>query len=81
MSAIAGPSVRDAMIRTALYLTAAQVNGQVPVRGAVKLDAQPITQENADDWSFPESPFRPTCGHQKGARPKPERGGSRWRRS
>lgn len=57
MSALAGPSVRDTLIKTALYLGAAQFNGQAPVRGAVKLDVPPIAQENADDWYFPESPF------------------------
>ena len=45
------------MIKTAIYMTAAQFNGQAPVRGTVKLDAPLITQENADEYYFPDSPF------------------------
>ncbi|KAA0691955.1 ABC transporter substrate-binding protein [Neorhizobium sp. P12A] len=45
------------MIKTAIYLTAAQFVGQAPVRGAVKLDAPLITQANAKEYYFPDSPF------------------------
>ncbi|QQR38282.1 substrate-binding domain-containing protein [Devosia rhizoryzae] len=45
------------MIKTAIYMTAAQFNGQAPVRGTVKLDAPLITQDNADEYYFPDSPF------------------------
>ena len=45
------------MIKTAIYLTAANLSGQVPVRGSVKLDAPLITKENAKEYYFPESPF------------------------
>lgn len=45
------------MIKTAIYMTAAQFVGQAPVRGAVKLDAPLITQENAKEYYFPDSPF------------------------
>jgi len=45
------------MIKTAIYMTAAQFNGQAPIRGTVKLDAPLITQENADEYYFPDSPF------------------------
>lgn len=45
------------MIKTAIYMTAAQFNGQAPVRGTVKLDAPLITQENAGEYYFPDSPF------------------------
>ncbi|MDY0881484.1 substrate-binding domain-containing protein [Dongia soli] len=45
------------MIKTAIYMTAAQFNGQAPIRGKVKLDAPLITKENADEYYFPESPF------------------------
>ncbi|WP_108397466.1 substrate-binding domain-containing protein [Devosia submarina] len=45
------------MIKTAIYMTAAQFNGQAPVRGTVKLDAPLITQENAEEYYFPDSPF------------------------
>ncbi|MET1027337.1 MAG: substrate-binding domain-containing protein [Dongiaceae bacterium] len=45
------------MIKTAIYMTAAQFNGQAPIRGTVKLDAPLITQQNADEYYFPNSPF------------------------
>lgn len=45
------------MIKTAIYMTAAQFNGQAPVRGTVKLDAPLITKDNADEYYFPDSPF------------------------
>ncbi|KQT44623.1 ABC transporter substrate-binding protein [Aureimonas sp. Leaf454] len=45
------------MIKTAIYLTAANLTGQVPVRGSVKLDAPLITKENAKEYYFPDSPF------------------------
>jgi len=46
-----------AMIKTALYMTAAQFNGQAPVRGVIKLDAPLITKDNAKEYYFPDSPF------------------------
>lgn len=45
------------MIKTAIYMTAAQFTGQVPIRGTVTLDAPLITQENAAEFYFPDSPF------------------------
>jgi len=45
------------MIKTAIYLTVANLVGQAPVRGVVKLDAPLITKENAAEYYFPESPF------------------------
>lgn len=45
------------MIKTAIYMTAAQFNGQAPIRGSVKLDAPLITKENAEEYYFPDSPF------------------------
>jgi ribose transport system substrate-binding protein len=45
------------MIKTAIYMTAAQFNGQAPIRGTVKLDAPLITKANAKDYYFPNSPF------------------------
>ena len=45
------------MIKTAIYMTAANFNGQAPIRGTVKLAAPLITQENADEFYFPDSPF------------------------
>jgi ribose transport system substrate-binding protein len=45
------------MIKTAIYMTAAQLNGQAPIRGTVKLGAPLITQANAKDYFFPNSPF------------------------
>ena len=45
------------MIKTAIYLTVANLVGQVPVRGAVKLDAPLITKQNAKEYYFPDSPF------------------------
>jgi ribose transport system substrate-binding protein len=46
-----------AMIKTAIYMTVANLIGQAPVRGTVKLDAPLITQENAKEYYFPDSPF------------------------
>lgn len=45
------------MIKTAIYLTVANLVGQAPVRGALKLDAPLITQKNAKEYYFPDSPF------------------------
>lgn len=45
------------MIKTAIYMTAAQFNGQAPARGTVKLDAPLITKDNAAEYYFPDSPF------------------------
>ncbi|WP_018010951.1 substrate-binding domain-containing protein [Sinorhizobium medicae] len=45
------------MIKSAMYMTAAQFNGQAPVRGSFLLGAPLITPENADQFYFPDSPF------------------------
>ncbi|MCX5493331.1 substrate-binding domain-containing protein [Kaistia dalseonensis] len=45
------------MIKTAIYMTVANLVGHAPVRGAVKLDAPLITKENAEEYYFPDSPF------------------------
>lgn len=45
------------MIKTAIYMTAANLSGQVPIRGSVKLDAPLITKDNAAEYYFPDSPF------------------------
>ncbi|CAM3907515.1 substrate-binding domain-containing protein [Bordetella tumulicola] len=45
------------MIKSAIYMTAAQLSGQAPMRGSFKLDAPLITPENADQFYFPDSPF------------------------
>jgi ribose transport system substrate-binding protein len=45
------------MIKTAIYLTVDHLVGNVPARGFVKLDAPLITQENAEEYYFPDSPF------------------------
>ena len=45
------------MIKTAIYLTAANLVGHAPVRGNVKLDAPLITKDNAAEFYFPDSPF------------------------
>ncbi|MBZ9977412.1 substrate-binding domain-containing protein [Mesorhizobium sp. BR-1-1-10] len=45
------------MIKTAIYMTMANLVGQAPVRGAVKLDAPLITKDNAKEYFFPDSPF------------------------
>lgn len=45
------------MIKTAIYATVANLVGQAPVRGALKLDAPLITQKNAKEYYFPDSPF------------------------
>jgi len=44
-------------IKTAIYMTAAPSNGWAPIRGTAKLDAPLITQQNADEYYFPNSPF------------------------
>jgi ABC-type glucose/galactose transport system permease subunit len=38
-------------------VTVANLIGQAPVRGTVKLDAPLITQANAKEYYFPDSPF------------------------
>jgi len=45
------------MIKTAIYMTVANLMAQAPVRGAIKLDAPLITQKNAREYYFPDSPF------------------------
>ncbi len=45
------------MIKSAIYMTAAQFAGQAPVRGSFLLGAPLITPENADQFYFPDSPF------------------------
>ncbi|WP_448954936.1 substrate-binding domain-containing protein [Labrys neptuniae] len=45
------------MIKTAIYMSVAQFVGKAPVRGSVKLDAPLITQANAREYYFPDSPF------------------------
>lgn len=45
------------MIKSAIYMTAAQFNGQAPVRGSFLLGAPLITPDNADQFYFPNSPF------------------------
>ena len=45
------------MIKSAMYMTAAQFSGQAPVRGSFLLGAPLITPENADQFYFPASPF------------------------
>ncbi|MBB3929784.1 ribose transport system substrate-binding protein [Kaistia hirudinis] len=45
------------MIKTAIYMTVANLVGHAPVRGTVKLDAPLITQANAAEFYFPDSPF------------------------
>ena len=45
------------MIKSAIYMTAAQFNGQAPVRGSFLLGAPLITPDNADQFYFPASPF------------------------
>ncbi len=45
------------MVKTAIYMTVANLVGQAPVRGTVKLDAPLITQANAEEYYFPDSPF------------------------
>ena len=46
-----------AMVGTAMELTAAAIFDQVPVRGTYVLDATLVTQENAAQFYFPDSPF------------------------
>jgi ribose transport system substrate-binding protein len=46
-----------ARIKTAIYMTVANLVGQAPVRGFVKLDAPLITKDNAAEYYFPDSPF------------------------
>ena len=45
------------MIKTAIYMTVANLMAQAPVRGTIKLDAPLITQKNAKEYYFPDSPF------------------------
>jgi ribose transport system substrate-binding protein len=45
------------MIKSAIYMTAAQFAGQAPMRGAFRLDAPLITMKNANQFYFPDSPF------------------------
>ncbi|MET4636016.1 MULTISPECIES: substrate-binding domain-containing protein [Kaistia] len=45
------------MIKTAIYMTVANLIGQAPIRGVVKLDAPLITKDNAAEYYFPDSPF------------------------
>ncbi|MDF1631136.1 substrate-binding domain-containing protein [Mycoplana sp. MJR14] len=45
------------MIKSAMYMTAAQFSGQAPVRGSFLLGAPLITPDNADQFYFPDSPF------------------------
>ncbi|MBZ9938391.1 substrate-binding domain-containing protein [Mesorhizobium sp. BR1-1-16] len=45
------------MIKTAIYMTVANLVGHAPVRGNVKLDAPLITKDNAAEFYFPDSPF------------------------
>lgn len=52
-----GTPYPPAMIKTAIYLTVANLVGQAPVRGSLKLDAPLITQANAKEFYFPASPF------------------------
>jgi ribose transport system substrate-binding protein len=44
------------MIKTAIYMTVANLIGQAPVRGTVKLDAPLITRPTPE-YYFPDSPF------------------------
>lgn len=46
-----------AMVGTALEMTVANFYSQVPVRGVYTIDATLVTQENAADFYFPDSPF------------------------
>ncbi|MCG5480058.1 substrate-binding domain-containing protein [Sinorhizobium alkalisoli] len=46
-----------AMIGTALEMTAANFYSQVPVRGVYTIDATLVTEDNAQDFYFPDSPF------------------------
>ncbi|KQT44619.1 ABC transporter substrate-binding protein [Aureimonas sp. Leaf454] len=46
-----------AMIATAMDLTAAGLFDQNPVRGSYILDATLVTQENAKEFYYPDSPF------------------------
>ncbi|MDM7852453.1 substrate-binding domain-containing protein [Pseudochrobactrum kiredjianiae] len=45
------------MVKSAMYMTAAQFAGQAPMRGSFLLGAPLITPENADQFYFPDSPF------------------------
>jgi ribose transport system substrate-binding protein len=38
-------------------MTVANLSAQAPIRGSVKLDAPLITQKNAQEYYFPNSPF------------------------
>lgn len=46
-----------AMIATAMELTVANFYDQVPIRGNYILDATLVTQENAQEFYFPDSPY------------------------
>lgn len=46
-----------AMIKTAIWMTVAHLVANVPARGSIKLDAPLITQENAAEYHYPDSPF------------------------
>ncbi|NMG41109.1 substrate-binding domain-containing protein [Chelativorans sp. ZYF759] len=45
------------MIKSAIYMTAAQFSAQAPMRGSFLLDAPLITPQNADQFYYPDSPF------------------------
>ncbi|MFD1200071.1 substrate-binding domain-containing protein [Brucella gallinifaecis] len=45
------------MVKSAMYMTAAQFAGQAPMRGSFLLGAPLITPENAEQFYFPDSPF------------------------
>lgn len=45
------------MIKSAIYMTAAQFSAQAPMRGSFLLDAPLITPQNAEQFYYPESPF------------------------
>jgi ribose transport system substrate-binding protein len=46
-----------AMIATAIEVTALKFVSNVPILGRYILDSPLITQENAADYYFPDSPF------------------------
>lgn len=46
-----------AMIGTAMELTVAGLMDQVPVAGSYILDATLVTEDNAEDYYFPDSPY------------------------
>ncbi len=45
------------MVKTAIYMTVAGLEGNAAVRGSLKLDAPLITKANAKEYYFPNSPF------------------------